>query len=212
VEDDGLAWVRPVDDPRRFGVARVNNDGWITGLVEKPEDISNNLAVVGFYYFKRAEDLMAAIEEQMERDISLKNEYFLADAVNILLEKGAKMRTRRVDVWMDAGIPEAVLETNRYLLENGNHNSEEAGRRDRVSIIPPVYIHPSAVIRDAVIGPYVSIDRDCELTNVVISNSVLDEGTCITQMVLSDSLLGRHTHVEGKAHHLNLGDHSWLNL
>ncbi len=64
VEEDGLAWVKPVEDPRRFGVAVVDENGWITRLVEKPQDLTNNLVVVGFYYFKRAEDLLSAIEEQ----------------------------------------------------------------------------------------------------------------------------------------------------
>jgi glucose-1-phosphate thymidylyltransferase len=93
VEEDGLAWVRPVEDPRRFGVAIVNESGQITRLVEKPKDVENNLAVVGFYYFKRSEDLLRAIETQMENHITLKNEFFLADAVNILLDQGAYMRT-----------------------------------------------------------------------------------------------------------------------
>ena len=210
VEEDGLAWVRPVEDPRRFGVAIVNGDGRVTKLVEKPKDLTQNLAVVGFYYFKQAEDLVSAIEEQLQQNITLKNEFFLVDAVNIMLEKGAQMRTRQVVSWLDAGIPEAVLETNRYLLENGYDNSSEATQRQGVTIIPPVYIHPSANITASVVGPYVSIDRDCCLDNVVIRNSVLDEGTMVEQMVLSDSLLGKHVQVEGDAEHLNLGDHSWL--
>ena len=35
---------------------------------------------------------MSAIEEQMQRDVQLKNEFFLADAVNIMLERGARFR------------------------------------------------------------------------------------------------------------------------
>ncbi len=79
-----------------------------------------------------------------------------------------------------------------------------------MAIIPPVYVHPTAKIVSSVVGPYVSIDRDCCLECVVIRNSVLDEGTMVEQMVLSDTLLGKHVQVEGDAEHLNLGDHSWL--
>jgi NDP-sugar pyrophosphorylase family protein len=60
------------------------------------------------------------------------------------------------------------------------------------------------------VGPYVSIDRDCQLEGVVIANSVLDEGTAVSQMVLSDSILGRDVQVVGKSEQLNLGDNSWL--
>ena len=89
-----VAWVKEVPDPRRFGVAEVGPDGWVRRLIEKPTEMDINLAVVGFYYFAHAEDVIAAIEEQMRRDIQIKGEYFLADAVNIMLEQGLKMRTR----------------------------------------------------------------------------------------------------------------------
>ncbi|RPJ41120.1 MAG: nucleotidyltransferase family protein, partial [Chloroflexi bacterium] len=115
---DGIAWVKEVSDPRRFGVAIVNAENQITGLIEKPQKMSNNLVVVGFYYFRSAERLLSAIEQQMQRQITLKNEFFLADAINIMLEDGARMRPEKVDVWLDAGTPDTVLETNRYLLEH----------------------------------------------------------------------------------------------
>ena len=207
---DGMAFVKPVDDPRRFGVARLDDDGWVTRLVEKPQDFSNNLVLVGFYYFRRAEDLISAIQEQMERGVTLKNEYFLADAINIMLERGARFRTRQVDVWLDAGIPETVLETNRYLLDHGRDNSSEVPVQSGVAIIPPVYIHPSAEIVSSVIGPHVSVGKDCHLERVVIRNSVIDECSSLKEMVITDALLGRHVQVEGQAERLNLGDHSWL--
>ncbi len=85
---EAVAWVKAVPDPRRFGVAEVNDDGWVTRLIEKPQDVSNNLAVVGFYYFREAGDLLAAIERQMDQDKQLGGEYYLADAINIMLQDG----------------------------------------------------------------------------------------------------------------------------
>jgi len=208
VDFDGLAWVKPVPDPRRFGVAVVNGHGWVTRLIEKPQDMANNLAVVGFYYFHKAESLLSAIEEQMERNITIKGEYFLVDAINIMLEHGARMKPRPVTVWMDAGMPEALLETNHYLLENGRDNSAEAARPG-VAIIPPVFIHPSAIIENSVIGPYVSLGEDCCLKQVIVRNSILDEGADVESIVLENSLLGRYVQVHGQANHLNLGDQSW---
>jgi glucose-1-phosphate thymidylyltransferase len=207
---DGMAWVRPVPDPRRFGVAHLNEEGYITRLIEKPTDMSNNLVVVGFYFFQHAEKLMAAIEEQMRRNLTLKNEFFLADAVNILLEGGAKMRTQQVDVWMDAGMPDALLETNRYLLEHGHDNSAEAVlAHPDVAIIPPVFIAPNAQVTSSVIGPYVSVGEDCNLNQVVVTNSILEEGAHIEHMILDGSHLGRDVQVNGQVTRLNLGDQSW---
>ena len=90
-ENLGYAWVKPVPDPRRFGVAEVDQAGMDTRLIEKPDDMSNNLAVVGCYYFPDADELFSAIVEQIERKIALKGEYFLVHAINILLKSGFKM-------------------------------------------------------------------------------------------------------------------------
>ena len=112
-EAEAVAWVHEVPDPRRFGVAQVDSNGWVSRLIEKPEDMSENLAVVGFYYFQDAARLISAIDEQMERKIILKKEFFLADAINIMLESGLKMRVEHVQAWNDCGTPSALLDTNR---------------------------------------------------------------------------------------------------
>lgn len=205
---DAVAWVKAVPDPRRFGVAELNGDGMVKCLIEKPEDARNNLVVVGFYYFRSAETLLEAIEGQMNRNVTLKDEFFLADAVNIMLEQGAKMRTEMVEVWLDAGTVESILDTNRYLLENGHDNTAQVSRPG-VTIVPPVFIHESAHIESSVIGPYVSIDADCELKRAIVSNSIVGEGTHIQDIALEDSLLGRNVSLSGQALRLNLGDQSW---
>jgi glucose-1-phosphate thymidylyltransferase len=208
-EADAVAWVKPIEDPRRFGVVEVNPQGQVTRLIEKPQDVANNLVVVGFYYFQSAERLLAAIEAQMQRQITLKNEFFLADAINILLEDGARMTTRQVDVWLDAGTPDSVLDTNRYLLEHGRDNSAQASARAGVAIIPPVFIHESARIEACVVGPNVSVGPECELRQAIIQNAILEEGTHVEEMILEDSLIGRNVHLRGQPVRLNLGDESW---
>lgn len=208
-QNEAVAWVKAVPDPRRFGVAVEGDNGLVERLIEKPSTMENNLAVVGFYYFQQGQALVSAIEEQFRRGITLKGEYFLADAVNIMLEKGLKMRTQQVDVWLDAGTPESVLETNRYLLEHGRATPPGQFQREGVGIIPPVYIHPSAVLEGCVIGPHVSVGAGCQVTNSILCNSILDEGVNVKDSLLQNSILGRHVVVAGHATSLNLGDSSW---
>lgn len=204
---DGVALVKPVPDPRRFGVASLNKKGRITNFVEKPSDTSNNLAVVGFYYFKQAEQLISAIEEQVKRRTALKGEYYLTDALNIMIEQGAQMRPELVETWLDAGTVDALLETNAYLLKKHNDYSG-AKSADNVQIVPPVFIHPSAKVGNCVLGPNVTINANCELEDVIISNSIIEEHSVIKDMLLKNSLIGRNTNLAGQAATMIVGDNS----
>jgi glucose-1-phosphate thymidylyltransferase len=207
-KSDGVAWVKAIEDPRRFGVAEVNAEGKIVRLIEKPKSMENNLALVGCYYFKDSQKLLAAIDEQMQRGIELKGEYFLADAINIMLEHGAQMRIQKVETWLDTGTIEATLETNAYILEHGRDNSEEAAKRPGVTVLAPVFIHPSAKVEASVIGPHVSIGQGCEVNRSVIQNTILDDEAAVTNSVLERSFIGRQARVEGRPASVNIGDSS----
>jgi glucose-1-phosphate thymidylyltransferase len=209
---EAVAWVKPVPDPRRFGVAELGEDGLVRRLVEKPQEMSNNLAVVGFYYFKDSRMLISAINEQIERDLQLKGEYYLADAVNIMLERGMKMRTQQVDVWLDTGTPESLLETNRYLLSHGCDNSAAAASRSGVVIIPPVFIHPTAQVQESIIGPNVSLGAGCHVEYSIIRDSILEDETQTNGVILESSLLGRRVQLRRRAGVINAGDNTDLSL
>jgi glucose-1-phosphate thymidylyltransferase len=207
---DGIAWVKPVPDPRRFGVAELGSEGHVVRLIEKPMDVNNNLVLVGFYYFRSGEALVAAIKEQMARGKSLGGEYYIVEAINIMLEDKIDFRVKRIETWLDTGIPATTLETNRYLLENRADNSAKAAYRLGVVIIPPVHIDESAQLESAVIGPYVAIGKDSRITDAVVRNSIIGEETEISGVVCENSLLGNKVFVEGQVSHLNLGDNSRL--
>lgn len=209
---DAVAWVKEVKDPRRFGVVELNDDGYVKRIIEKPDDKSNNLAIVGFYYFKDSKALVDAIEDQLEKDTQLGGEYYLADAVNIMLESGLKMRVEEVDVWKDCGKPGPLLETNRYLLDHGRDNSQEALQREGAVIIPPVYIAPTAAVSESVIGPYVSIGPECIIQRSVIRNSIIDTGSRIESSHLAQSIIGRQASVVGQSQNLNIGDSAAIDV
>ena len=210
-EADVVAWVMPMEDPRRFGVAELNEEGCVTRFIEKPESMENNLVVVGCYYFKSAEKLCAAIEEQMERNLTLKGEFFLTDTVTLMIEKGAKVRTQNADSWLDTGTIDATLDTNKILLA-GKANKTENESRDGVEIIAPSFIHPSAEIQNSVIGPYSSIGANCKIVNSWIEQSIVEADCEIQDATLSRSLVGIKATIrgrgDGKAIQLNVGDNS----
>jgi glucose-1-phosphate thymidylyltransferase len=211
-QHDAIAWVKSVPDPRRFGVAILDQDEQVTQLIEKPKEIDNNLAVVGFYYFRSAEDLVSAIEEQMERDVQLKGEFFLADAINIMLANGLNMRPEKIDVWLDAGTPEALLETNRYLLENGHSNSQELSDRGSVVINPPVFVHPTAELENCVIGPFASIGAGARVSSSIVRDSILEDEAQVCNVILESSLIGRRSQIQRRAGSVNAGDNTVVSL
>ncbi len=222
-KSDGVAWVKEIDDPRRFGVAEVDQEGRVTRLIEKPQTKDNKLAVVGCYYFKSSENLMVAIEEQMQRNIRLKNEFFLVDAINIMLEHHAMMHVENIETWLDTGTINATLETNRYLLERDQNKAQNANpsaalmaRRKGLKVVEPVFIHESAEIEDSTIGPYASIGANCKIAGSHIEDSIIEAECEIKDAALKSSMIGKQAKVDGRGakqpFKLNIGDNSSVML
>ncbi len=206
---EAVIFVKEVPDPRSFGVVTLDKDGRITAFVEKPKVMDNRLAVIGLYYFKDGRALINAIQQTMDQKLMTKGEYYLADAMHIMVQGGLKFRTEPVSVWLDCGRAETVLETNRYLLDHGNATSSVYP--DSI-VIPPVNIDPTARIVRSVIGPYVTVAEGCEVTESIIRDSILDQDATITSSVLEKSIVGRKASVEERPHSVNVGDSSAIGL
>lgn len=205
---EGIIYCKEVDDPRRFGVAVVEG-GRITRLVEKPSEPVSNLAVVGFYYLPEARRLMEAISHTMEHGIQTKGEYYLADALQIMIERGEVLTAESVPMWRDCGTIEALLDTNRYLLDHGHSTATEG---TRAVLIPPVYIAPTAVVENSVIGPYVSVAEGAVVRESIVKDSIINEGAQIQSVIMAKSLIGDKAYVDGISHELNVGDSSDIRL
>jgi glucose-1-phosphate thymidylyltransferase len=201
----GVAYVQEVQDPRRFGVAVLNDEGHITRLVEKPATPVSNLAVIGAYYFPEVQRLFSAIDHIIEQDIQIKGEYYLADALQAMIDRGERFRTASAQLWKDCGTVEALLSTNRYLLDNGAAHEGGPGTVTRSVIIPPVYIHDDARIVDSVIGPHVAVSAGATITESRIKDSIVNEGAQLRAALLRGSLIGERTEVSGSFQTMNIG-------
>jgi glucose-1-phosphate thymidylyltransferase len=208
VDADGVMFVKEVDDPRAFGVVRIEG-GRITRLIEKPATNENRLAIVGLYYLREIDDLFSAIDELMERNIQTKGEFYLADALQLMIDHGARLVARTVDVWEDCGKPETVLQCNRYLLQKGL--THEAPTSSSV-IVPPVYIDRSATVEHSVIGPYVSIGKGSVIRNSIVRDSIVNDNAHLDTVMLEGSLVGDDAEIRGGFNRLNIGDSSQARL
>jgi glucose-1-phosphate thymidylyltransferase len=210
-KSDGVIYVKEVEDPRRFGVTLVNEEGTITRLIEKPDSMEDNLAVIGLYYVKDIQRLMSAIKTLMDQNMQTKGEFYLADALQLMIDDGAMLRPEEVSVWLDCGTAETVLETNRYLLQHNMNNSVEVVSISSI-IIPPVHIHPTATVKNSIIGPYVTIAANCEIEGSIIRDSIVDEESYIKDATLGQSLIGRKVDLVGRYRRLNLGDSAYVDF
>jgi glucose-1-phosphate thymidylyltransferase len=203
---DGAIYVKEIDDPRRFGIAMVDGQGFATQLVEKPEDPQSNLALVGIYYFAEIDALFSAIDELIDSGRMTKGEYYLADAVQVLIDRGQRLKTMPVPVWEDCGKPEELLQTNRYLLRQlaAKGGIEHRQYADSV-VIQPATIDPTAVIRRSVVGPNVSIGAGATLDGVVIENSIVGDNAALSYMTLTESIISQDAGMHGTTLRLNLG-------
>lgn len=208
---DGIASVQEVEDPERFGVAVLGTDNLVTRLVEKPRTREHNLALTGLYYLSEGKDLVTAIESQIQSGASVNNEYYLADAMNILIAGGTRIRAQKVSQWLDAGTPQSLLETNACLLRGHDQHRLMDIEQSNV-LIHPVYIHESSRVKNSVIGPNVSIGENCSISGSIIRNTIVDDGSAVTDAILADSLIGRGCSVSGNPMRSIVGDQSEVTL
>lgn len=196
--------VKEVDDPRRFGVCEVEG-GYITRLVEKPADPPSNLALVGLYYLHESHGLFEALREEIEGGIMNHGEYQITDALQMMIQKGGKFVPYTIDEWFDCGKPEAMLATNRRLLEDAEPGVQQI---EGSIIVPPVSIAPGADIVNSIIGPYVSIAEGASVHNSIVRDSVLAEESSVRDTLLESSLVGAHAILHGGFQQVDIGDSS----
>ncbi len=208
LDADGALFVKEVPNPQRFGVVVLEN-GHIQQLIEKPVEPVSNLAVVGLYYLREIQDLFNAIDHQMRCDVQQYGEFFLADALQSMIDHGCNFAALKVTVWEDCGKPEALLSTNRYLLKRQGCRVPAV---EGAVIVPPSFIDPSATVRNSVIGPFASIGARVTVSNSIVSDSIVDEGAQLEAVMLTRSIIGRQAYVRGDFMQVNVGDSSDIML
>jgi glucose-1-phosphate thymidylyltransferase len=174
--------------------------------VEKPEEPKSNLAVVGLYYIKQPDLLVECLQDMIKNNTRTKNEFQLTDALQMMIERGEKMKTFLVEGWFDCGKPETLLSTNQHLLGYQPIPSPRKG----VVIQPPVFISEKAMVSNAIIGPNATIADNAVIENSIIRNSIISEGATVVNSLLEESLIGANAVVRGQYKRINIGDSSEL--
>ncbi len=152
--------------------------------------------------------LFECLQEVIEKNIRTKNEYQLTDGLQLMLEKGEKMKAVPIDGCYDCGKPESLLATNRYLLHK---QPRDYNLLDSI-VIPPVFIADTVEIKNSVIGPFVSIADGAKVNRAIIKDTIINENARVENVLLEQSLIGENAIVSGRYSRLNVGDSSQVEL
>jgi glucose-1-phosphate thymidylyltransferase len=203
-EPDALILLTKVPDPWHYGVAELDG-GRVVRLVEKPKEPPSDMALVGVYMFTPA-----IFEAARAIEPSWRDELEITDAIQELIDAGSRVESHTVSGWWkDTGQLADMLEANRLVLEDverrvdgelvdskveGRVIIEPQARLERSLVRGPAIVGARTRISDSYIGPYTSIDRDCEISGSEIEHSILLAGASISDLGtrMEASLLGRN--------------------
>ena len=212
---EGVIWVQGIEDPRQFGVVKVNEAGVITDFVEKPETFVSNLAIIGIYYFKDGDNLKKELQYLLDNNITEKGEFQLTNALENMKQKGIAFTPGKVTEWLDCGNKDATVYTNQRVLEFIKGSPELKGKNittENALIIEPCFIGDNVVIKNSIVGPHVSIGANSSVNDGIVKNSIVQANTKISHTVVSNSMIGEGAEVKGKALDLSMSDYTTLSL
>ena len=202
---DGIIWTKEVEDYQRFGVVVTDTDGNMTQIVEKPKTPISKRANIGLYYIRNWKLLFEGIDHVLASPQN-QGEYFLTDAFQYMIEKGAKIKVIDVEGWYDAGKIETMLETNQTMLEKGRARRPESS--SDCTIVDPVYIEENVTLKGSTVGPNVSIGAGSVIENSTVAHSIVGTNAKISGSKLTNSLVGDDTVLQGISGEVTVGDHS----
>jgi glucose-1-phosphate thymidylyltransferase len=179
----------PVDNPEKFGIAELDQNGEIVSLVEKPKQPKSNLALIGIYFLRKS--IFPVIKDLKP---SWRNELEITDAIDNLRKKKGNVMARQVrGWWKDTGKPEDILIANHLVLET-IEKKNEGMLEDGVKLIGRVNIGKGTVVKKGTVirGPVV-IGSDCVIgpnTYIGPYTAVGDRTTIINGEIESTIIIG----------------------
>lgn len=207
---EGIIWVQKVENPSAFGVVKISDDNYITDFVEKPQEFVSDLAIIGIYYFKDGKYLRNELQYLIDNDIRDRNEYQITDALENMKNKGTKFAPGQVTEWLDCGNKNATVHTNQRYLEyiKDTNLIDGSAQIENSSIIQPVYLGKNVVIKNAVVGPHVSVGEDTVIEDSIIKNSIVQSKSEIKGVNIDNSMIGNFVRYTNKPKDLSVGDYN----
>jgi len=211
-DKDSVIWVQKVEDPRPFGVVKVNNAGLINDFVEKPAEFVSDLAIIGIYYFKDGANLRSELQYLIDNDLKEKGEFQITNALENMKQKGLKFAPGQVEEWLDCGNKNATVATHgRWLELKHNEGLIDASlQKSNSLVVEPCYIGKNVQIHSSIVGPYVSLADGTIVKNSIVKNAIIQKNTQISNAVIDNAMIGNFVQIDNKTLDLSVGDYSTI--
>jgi mannose-1-phosphate guanylyltransferase len=178
---EGTIALTPVEDPSRYGVVPIDDNGRVIEFVEKPApgNAPTNWINAGTYVLEPSVlDRIAS-----DRKVSIERETFpamVADESLFALHSDA--------YWIDAGTPDTYLRAQLDLIDGI--------RANEIAVLPSDEIDSSALVENSVLGADVVIGN-----GTIVRNSILMDGVTIGPGVrIHDSIIASGARVGPDSH------------
>jgi len=119
--------------------------------------------------------------------------------------------TDQVAEWLDCGNKDATVYTNARILDikkDIENLVAPTAVLENSIIIPPCYIGEQVVLKNTVVGPFVSLEKGCQIEDSRITNSIIQSDSIVKNACIDNSLLGKNVIYEEKPVALSIGDFS----
>jgi mannose-1-phosphate guanylyltransferase len=163
-----------VDDPSRYGVVELDARGRILSFVEKPAPglAPSNLINAGVYLLRT--EILDLVEPSIPTSIE-------REVYPRVLDRDL-LGFRFSGFWVDAGTPEAYLQTHRELLDRKEiSDGEGVDIHHTAELRRPSHLGPGVVIgAEARVGPYTTLGEGCSIgAGARLLDSVLLPGASV---------------------------------
>jgi len=198
--------LQQVDEPSRYGIIEFENS-IPANVHEKPDTPPSSLAYMGIVAF---DPILFEYIEQIT--VSDRGELELTDAIGLLVQDRDDIKWQEFEgTWIDVGTPPDLLKANKTMLDtihssegynnntkwNKNSGQETGDLYNDVEIVEPVAIGEGVEIEGkSRIGPYVSINDNCNINGSDLINTIVLEDATIKNTKLQNSIIGENSTIK----------------
>lgn len=173
-----------------------------TTLPDAAEDViifTGQDSAAGVLWLRRGTDLLLTLEGAPQATT-------FTDLALFLGKNGRVVVRREATLCLDVSTLPGLLQANARLLTLGR-GSEDAIERSYLedfTVIPPVFVHETAVIEYAVLGPFVHVEAGAVVRSSVLRNTLIGREALVEYALLDGAVVGDGAQVRGEAQALAL--------